>query len=79
MFVITTISSLAFTIPAFCIAYFVGPELPDVAGSISAMVFTILFVKLFHVEGKADETKKIRLLCIKGYGHGVHLSSCLSY
>ena len=58
MFVITTISSLAFTIPAFCIAYFVGPELPDVAGSISAMVFTILFVKLFHVEGKADETKK---------------------
>lgn len=54
MFGITLISSLAFSIPAFLVGYFVGPELPDIAGSVSTMIFTIGAVKLFHIGEEKD-------------------------
>ena len=48
MIATTLIASLSFTIPWFLAAEFMGPELPDIIGSICSMVGIILAVKLLH-------------------------------
>ena len=42
---ITLISSLAFVVPAFLAGTFIGPELPDIIGSICCMAVTILVAR----------------------------------
>lgn len=47
---ITLISSLAFTAPWYLAARFLGPELPNIIGSITSMLSTIAAVKVFKIQ-----------------------------
>ncbi len=47
---IALVSSLAFTAPWYLAARFLGPELPNIIGSITSMLCTIAAVKLFKVK-----------------------------
>ncbi len=67
VFPITLISALAFTVPNFFIANVVGPELPDIIGSICGLIITVLVaIKMkgevpeeYRVTGGTDENFSI--------------------
>ena len=48
MIPITLVASLSFVIPYFAIAQFMGPELPDILGSIISMVCIVAAAKIFN-------------------------------
>ena len=50
----TLIASLSFTIPWFITAKVIGPELPDVIGSICSMLCIIAAAKIFHKQPDSD-------------------------
>lgn len=54
VFAITLIASLSFIIPWFAVGYFLGPELPDIIGSICTTLCMIIAVKIF----KKDDNKE---------------------
>ncbi|MEE1229358.1 MAG: lactate permease LctP family transporter [Lachnospiraceae bacterium] len=56
---ITLISSLAFVVPNFIIANVVGPELPNIIGSILSMIITIL-VALKSKDSEVPEEYKVQ-------------------
>ena len=53
MWRITLIASLSFVVPYFLFARLLGPELPNIVGSICSMLCVILAVKLGKKNGKA--------------------------
>lgn len=59
MMAVTLTAALSFTIPWFLTAQFIGPELPDIIGSICSMGCMIAAAKIFHK--KQDEAYSIQI------------------
>jgi len=65
----TLIASVSFVIPNFIIGYFIGPELPDIIGSICSMIIMILValkmknneVPEEYLVGGSDSQKELKL------------------
>ncbi|NFE72479.1 L-lactate permease [Clostridium botulinum] len=48
VFAVTLVASLSFTIPAYITATVLGPELPNIVGSICCMICTVASAKIFN-------------------------------
>ncbi|MDR3595523.1 L-lactate permease [Clostridium sp.] len=47
-FLVTLVAALSFTVPAYITATVLGAELPDIVGSISCMICTVVAAKIFN-------------------------------
>ena len=58
-FAITLVAALSFTIPAYITATLLGPELPDIVGSICCMVCTSVAAKVFNKKPQDEYCIKV--------------------
>ncbi len=54
MMTMTLIASLSFVVPWVLVAKMLGPELPDIVGSICSMICIVIAAKLIPVKGEAE-------------------------
>jgi len=59
VFLVTLISALSFTIPAYITAMVLGPELPDIIGSICCMICTVIAAKILNKKPQDEYCIKI--------------------
>lgn len=58
-FAITLVAALSFTIPAYITATLLGPELPDIVGSICCMICTSVAAKIFNKKPQDEYCIKV--------------------
>lgn len=58
---ITCVSGLAFAVPQVLAAKYLGAELPALLGSITSLVFTIMWAKIFHKDKQDTSSNRINL------------------
>ena len=58
-FIVTLVAAISFTVPAYIMATTVGPELPNIVGSICSMVFTIIAAKVFNKKPQEEYCIKV--------------------
>jgi lactate permease len=75
VFLITLISGLSFALPVCALAYFAGPELPTLIGSVCTIVCTVLASKRLYKDG-GDNTE-YQLTGISAAGDGYTMKQML--
>lgn len=74
VFIVTLVSALSFTLPAYITAATLGAELPNIVGSICSILFTIVAAKVFNKNPEKkycievndeDEKEKIKTISLK--------------
>jgi lactate permease len=66
VFWITLASGVAFAVPSFLSAYFIGEQLPALLGSMSSMLTTIFLAKAFH-KGESGKVPKTQVTVQEGF------------
>ncbi|MFT8348792.1 L-lactate permease [Clostridium saccharoperbutylacetonicum] len=53
-FAVTLVAALSFLVPAYITAMVLGPELPDIVGSICCMICTVIAAKIFNKKPQSE-------------------------